>query len=131
MYFVASYWDKRKLSQMVRYGFLQWSLWVYLPSIGFPTKKDESFMLITHHVLYVYVPYSYLNTVKTSATFFFPVSNHCAHCRMFQASVFHMWSFFQLVSCTKQRVVIMVHSHHTKLELMMYSYYIVFTERSL
>lgn len=71
MYFVASYWDKRKLSQMVRYGFLQWSLWVYLPSIGFPTKKDESFMLITHHVLYVYVPYSYLNTVKTSAAFFF------------------------------------------------------------
>lgn len=34
-------------------------------------KKYESFMLITYHIVYVYLHYLYLNTVKISAAFFF------------------------------------------------------------
>lgn len=75
-------------------------------------KRDESFMLVAHYVVYVYLCYSYFNSIKFSA--FFHVSNYCAHCIMFQASVFHILRFFQLVSYTKWRVVIMVHSQHTK-----------------
>lgn len=54
-------------------------------------------MLVAHYVVYLYLGYSYLNSVRISA--FFRVSNYCAHCRVFQASVFHILRFFQVVLC--------------------------------
>lgn len=45
-------------------------------------KNDESFMLVAHYVVYVYLCYSYLNSVKTSAVFFFlfETTVHIAEC---------------------------------------------------